>query len=649
MMHVKVYDRAKLPIVHTIDLTVVTYDAYATWGPWTATIEATGSQEAMEALRHWIGYYVVIYNDNGRAVWWGKVTGVDAPYGDLSIGVDFTDMFNRVRIVYRYTVGDETVGAITDWVEHTASVDNFGRKELRHSIGEASATMANAAAVTILDAAALVPMNIALTESPNALLRCQGLGKLLDWVYYENQAGYVAYMGVETVEQPIGWGTTASDIGFADRAIHKMGGNLGTLSADEIIRISGSLSNNGAKTANGANTELSTYTATTISFEAADDILDSASGLGFAKVGSFVQISGSALNSGNHLLDAVARGQIATSTSVTGTIDAEAAGPAITIVQASTLGTTEDVVVEAPGAMVTLTGPQRVRYSFSTPVVGSWAAHEVWIRVRAIGTPSDSLRVSIYSDSAGSLGTQLDTATINGISKKMGWVALTLTGAATLSYGSTYWIVIERTGTNSTANYYSVGVDGDDGGTGTYYVWDGVAWTARNYSLPFQVWGHVATTAQLNSILSVTGQFLNGVDIRVNSGVLKRQYRAGDLDALAQCNELLEAGTATGGILLARINEDWRAVVDVAPDAVATCRLLRNGKLATVRGTPLEDGVLPVGEWLSIDGLSGQGDGLIANAPFLVGYMEYSARRGISDIRAYGSNSVWDMDNILQG
>lgn len=648
-MHVKVYDRAKLPIITTIDLTPINYDAYATWGPWTATIEAKGAMEAMEALRHWIGFYVVIHNDNGRPVWWGKVTGVDAPYGDLSIGVDFTDMYNRVRVLYSYTVGDETANAITAWSQHNASVDAFGRKEIRHSIGEANANMAAAAALTILDAAALVPMNIGLTESPTALLRCQGLGKMLDWVYYENQAGYVAYMGVETVEQPIGWGTTASDIGFTDRMIQKLGGNLGSLIADEPIRISGSTSNNGTKTANGASTERDTYTANTISFAAADDILDSAEGLNFAKVGSFVQISGSTLNNGIHLLDEVARGQIATSTTITGTIDAEAAGPAITIVQASTLGTTEDVVTEAPGASVTLTGPQRVRYSFTTPVVGSWAAHEVWIRARAIGTPSDSLRVSIYSDSAGSLGTQLDTATITGISKKMGWVSLALTGAATLAYGSTYWIVVERTGTNSTANYYTIGADGDQGGTGLYYVWNGTAWATRPYSLPFQVWGHVATTTQLQTILTDAGQFLSGVDIRINSGVLRRQYRAGDMDALAQCNELLEAGTATGGILLARINEDWRAVVEVAPDASPTCRLLRSGKLSTVRGTPLEDGVLPVGEWMSIDGLSGQEDGLIANAPFLVGYMEYSARRGISDIRAYGSNSVWDMDSILQG
>lgn len=648
-MHIKVLDRDKLPIRHTLDLAVVLYDAYATWGPWTATIEARGSQEAMEALRHWIGYYLIVYNDNGSAVWWGKITRIDAPFGDYSIGVSFGEMYNRAQILYSYTAGNTVVNAATAWAEDSKSVAAFGRKEIRHSVGEANANQAGAALTTILNNASLVQMNVSFTQSEAVLLRCEGLGKLLGWRYYSNPVGLEQYAGPDTKEQPIGWGSTATDIGFADRMIQKMGGNLGKLPTDEPIRISGSALNSATKTAAGASTERDTYAANTISFQAGDDILDSASGLNMFKTGTFVQVSGAAANNRVHLLDSAARGVITTSTTVTGAITAAAAGPLVTIVQSSTLSLNEDVKVEAPGQTITLTGPQSIRYSFSLSYNANWPAYEIWIRARAVGSPVDALRVSLYSDSAGALGTLLDTGTISGLSDTMGWVGIALTGAATLVYGATYWIVVDRTGSNSTANYYAVGVEDEGNGAGLYRVWDGAAWSTRGHSLPFQIWGQTITTEQIVNILTAAGQFLDGIDLRVNSGVYERQYRDGSLDALEQLTDLLEDGTTLGGILLARVTQDWRIVIDVAPEVETPYRLLRNRKIATERGNVLEDGLLPVGERITIDGLTGQADGLIANTPYLIGYMEYSARQGITQIEPYGTNSIWDIDLIAQG
>lgn len=650
-MQVKILNRAKLPIITSIDLSVVNYDAYARYGPHTATIEATGTQEALEALRNWIGFYAIVYNDNGRPVWWGKITSIDAPHGVNTVDVSLADMYNRVQVLYTYRAGDAlAVTGVTEWAEHAKSIDTFGRKELRHSLGEASAAQANAAALTILSKAALAPVGLSLSRTEAAVLRCEGLGKLLDWTYYADPVGYVAYDGLDTAEQPIGWGTTSNQIGFADRALHKTSGDLGELPEGETIKISGSVSNNGTRTAAGSNGKSEDYTASTISFSPGDDIFDTAKGLGFVRMGSFITVSGSAANNGSHLVDGTARDHITTDTAVGGTIDLEAAGAAVTIHQSASLDLNEDVIAEAPGAFVTLAGTARLAYSFTPTGVTSWPVHELWIKARAVGTPGDALRVSLYSNNAGVPGVQLDTGTISGLGKSSNWIGVNLTGAATIIPGVTYWIVVERTGANSSENYYMIGVDGEDLGIGSYALWDGAAWSARNVSLPFQAWGHTATTAQINEILATEGQFLAGVDIRVNSGVMRRRFRAGDRDTLAEIDDLLDAGTADGSILLARITEDWRCIVEQAPDAAAKYRLMRSGEVATLNGAPVEQGFLPVGEYITIDGMSGEDDGTIASALFLVGYMEYNVRQGrINDLRPYGSKSIWDLDSILQG
>jgi len=651
-MHVSIYDLAKLPVRTALTFSVLRYDAYAQWGPHTADVEVHGTREALEALRHWLGFYVIIYNDNGRPVWWGKITDVDAPHGGKTINVSFSQMYNRVRSLFIYLESDGyAVNGASDWTAHQRSVDTYGRKELRQSIGQASLAQANAAALTKLTESALIPLGTSLNNSESAMLHCSGLGKLLDWTYYENLAGYESYQGIETAEQIIGWGVTASDIGFTDRAIHKMSDSLGRLNEDDRILVSGSPANSIALTASGASAEPDSYTAATISFSAGDDILDSAAGLGFLRMGAFVSILGSAGNSGNHLIDETGRDHAATDTTVTGTIDTEAAGPSITIAQASTVSVLEDVVTETPGAAVTLKGPQKARYSFTPSYDATWAMHEVWIRARAEGNPGDALSISIYTDSAGDLGTLLDSGLVAVTSKSTDWVSAPLTDGVSLSYGNTYWIVVERTGANNTANYYVLGVDGEGLGDGTYAVFNGAVWVSGYFSLPFQIWGHKTTTDQIEEILIAQGQFFSGSDVRVDSDVMSRQYRDGSLDTGAELENLLNAGTSTGETILARVTEDWRAVVDVAPSsAIPNYRILYDGRLATVRGNPVEQGLLPVGEWVSIDGFSGEDDALIAGGPFLAGYMEYNALQArITDIQPYGTDSVWDADPFVQG
>lgn len=640
MLTATVLDGAKIPVIHNYTLSVVNFDAYAVGGPHTATLEATG--EALDALRGWLGFYVIIRNENNTPVWWGKVVSATTPIDALEVGASLNDVANAVKVLY--SVGGVTYE--TAWHEHAKSIATYGRKELLFSLGEATAAQATAAATTLLNGKALARQSLNFNAGNTAILSCVGVWSLYDWTYHADISGRTAYEGADTAEQIIGWGTTATDIGFTDRAIHKISGDLGQLNEGDKIRVTGSVANNGVLTATGSAQKGESYTKNTISFNAGDDIFDSAEGLGIARMGSFVRVTGSPSNSRSHLIDGVGRAQITTAASRTGAIVTEAAGPAITLQQAATLDVSSDVVIEAPGAAVTLAGVSKLAFSFT--LANPWTLGEVAIKLRSVGTVTGGVSVSLYSNNAGNPGLLLDSVTLTSISALSGWTSFVLPGAVALVSGATYWIVVERLGAVSTANYYAVGYDADNT-VNSFKIWNGAAWESKSGTMIYQVWGHKVTTDQIASIVAA-GQFVVGYSVRPNSGVRARHYRDGRQTALAELESLLDSGTSAGQTLLATVTADWQVIVDVAPDSTLPPYLLRtDGRVATAHGGQIEEGLLPVGQWCAVDVPSAAG-ALAPLSPFLVGYAEYSVRLGrISDIKAYGEDGVWDIPTLLQG
>lgn len=641
MLTVTVLDTAKLPVIHNYTLAVISHDAYAVGGPHTATIEATG--DALDALRGWLGYYVIIRNENNTPVWWGKVVSATTPIEALEVGASLQDMANCVKVAY--TVGG--VAYETAWNENAKSIDAYGRKELLFSVGEASAAQAAAAALTLLKDRALAKQSINFSAGGAAILSCAGLWSLYDWTYYADSTGRTAYEGMDSAEQIIGWGVAGTDIGFADRAIHKLNGNLGQLNEGDKIMVTGSIVNNGILTAAGSALDGGTYTASTVSFAAGDDILDSAEGLGIARMGSFLRVTGSASNSRAHLIDGVGRAQITTAAGRTGAIITEAAGPSITLRQAASLDVTNDLTIEAPGAAVTLTGVQKMAFSFAAS--SNFVAGEIAIKIRSIGAAGGSVRVSLCANSSSVPGIVLESSVLSGIGNTSGWVSFPLSATIALIGGATYWVIVERIGATSTENYYGVGYDGDNT-INSFLLWNGVFWESKPGTVVHQVWGHQQTTTQLATILATKGQFLYGAAVRPASGVMARHYRSGNQTALTELETLLDSGTATGATLLATVTPDWRVIVDVAPDSTLPPFLLRSdGRVATAQGSIVEEGLLPVGQWCAVDVQSAAG-ALAPLSPFLVGYAEYNVRQGrISDIKRYGEDSVWDIPTLLQG
>lgn len=654
MLSVTILNRDKRQIEHSLIVTVDRFDAYANGGPYTAQLRASGTNEALGALRRWLGYYVVIHNENNTPVWWGKITEIPSTRSNgLGVGCTLENMYNAVKVLYSTLGGDGyPVPQATDYAEHARSIAVYGRKEWHYSAGQTTSDTADALADALLDRFALAPQSLALSAPDVATIRCKGLWFLMDWTYYSNGAGREVYEGFSNAEQIVGWGVTATDIGFADRGIQRISGVLdGPVDGDKI-RVSGSTSNDGLYTITGVTGQTTTYTATTISFEAADDILDSAEGLGFARLGSFIRVSGSTNNSRSHLIDDVGRSAIATATGTTGTIVAESAGPSITIEQGQTIDVITDLTLEIPGDTVTLSGPSKLAYSFTVTENYTWVLSEIAIRVRREGAPADNLQVSLYSSTGTAPNALLASATITGtaLPSRLEWVSASFDHTVAMTYGTAYWIVIERTGSNSTQNYYLVGLDEDANHSGLLKLWDGTAWIDRsvNASMPFQAYGHSKTTDQIEDILATEGQFLNGYDVRVDSGLYRREYRSGDLTSLTELEDLLNDGTNTGSTLLAMITSDWRCVVSAAPSSAGAPYKWNGSRLTTVHGTAVGDGVLPVGQWCIIDGLDSDSDALAPLSPMMIGYMEWSAGK-ISDLQTFGTRSVWDIPTLLQG
>lgn len=656
MLTVELLNRTKRPVTAPIQLVVSRYATDIIGGPVDATLTATGARTAIENLRGMLGYFVRIRNRNNVAVWWGIIEEVTTDIGGIAIGVSLRDMRNRIKVNYAVRDGDgRAVALATDWSQHDQSVAIYGRRELYYSAGETTPDGADGVASRELERLALPRPTLNLSGNANnsATIRCVGLWSTLAWTYYENLAGREAFDVNPNTEQVIGWGFTAGDVGFADRALHRMAGGLDGPAEDDVIRVSGSTSNNGAFTVAGnAEGDVTSYTATTIAFDPADDINDSTNkGLGFIRRGTFIQVIGSTANSGYHLIDGSGREHVTTDETVTGAITLETAGPSITIAQGQSLPLAEDVIIEIPGASgtVTVNSYTKLAYSFTlTENLTAWTAAELWLRVRRIGAPTDSLLVALCADASGAPGTILDFNTIAGsaLLKTSAWVKFELANTDSLSYGTTYWVQAYRTGVNDPANYYAIGVDEDlQRGAGTLKLFDGSAWVSRavDADVPFQVWGAVDTTDQIDAMLTSEAQLFDGHDVRVASALPRRQYRAGANDALYEIEKLLDEG-ASGVALVATVNQDWHAIIDtINTDSADYSVVLRRGpELVTPQGRALEEGLLPVGQWCAVDGINDGATGIAPLSPILISYLEYDATTGkISDLQAWGADAIF--------
>ena len=664
MFSARVFDRAGRVVLAPADvrLTPLTWAAAAVGGPTDAEIEAVGAVDSLLTLGTWLGYQVQVLTDDGAVVWWGQVDSVAVAAGGLTRETTLDGMANRVKVLYSQAqVGGGLVGAETDWAEDAASVAAYGRRELVHS-ASASLTETQALALrTRLLAAGATPQRRLTVDAGRGQavgrVRCRGDWLRLQDVYYAQVAGIEAYADNAGEPIPLGLGVQSAYLAFTSR-VHEIYGKLAQwLYAGLKVVISGTTSNNGVKTlASADRKEATTYTATTISFDPADDIFGIGSERGALDVGDVIWISGATTgsNNGAKLVKTAAAVSIEISPGWSGgDIVIGAAGPSITVRRGNSITVEETVIDERPNGStvktVTAYG-QKVYQTLALGVNTAWTLDTVEIRARKVGSPGDSLRVALYTDASGTPGTLVEAVTLAGsaLAAVMDWVALSFANTATLSYGTTYGLLIERTGAMDPEHFYEVAIDPEgDYGRGALRLHDGTNYQAATGTLIFRCLGAQDTALQVRDVVSGAGVEVAGVLVEALSGIDTVQYQAGDETALAIVEGLLAQGTAAGLRLLATMTS--ARTVRVLARQAANGRLLvwRDGELQLAQGGPAIDGWLPAGTWVHLDDvlLTGAWAGL---SPVFVERAEYRVGQGLR-LETEDQRALADLLGVRQG
>ena len=653
---VDVLDHTYGPVnTQRLRLTPSNYSSAAIGGPVEATIEVEGDLLTCWDVLNWLRYYVIVRNENHTPVWWGIVTRAEVQGPYCRVGVTLEDMRNRIVVDYTY---DDAAGvpqsAETAWAEDATSVARYGRKEERLSLADTPQTMAEQKRDAWLAQVAGPVASIEMAEGePGAVLSCTGLWQALDWQFYANSYGREIYDESDDIEHLLGWGLTSVNIGFRNSAIHDLYARLGNLINGGKVVVTGSWANNTTLTVGQPPAEDSSQIVlgptTTISFDPNDDIMDSMQWLGVFEAEEMIFVGGSVDNDGYYWVKTTGHDRI----EVTGgasIIQSESAGASVTLTQGHRATVDETVSDERPGYTTTITAlGTKIAQSFVMP--SSWSVYEVMVRCKRIGTPADNLRCSIYSNSAGAPGTQLATATVtgSGLAEDSAWVTWTFGTPPALTSGTTYWIVVERTGSNAYDACYVVGVNSaKDYSGGALKIWNGSAWADRweDADMPFQVWGQEQTSTQIDAILRDGGQFFADVLVADASGVWKRQYRDGQRRALAEVEELMSAGNTSDRRYVAAVTPERLALVRIEGDAATgdPAFSVVTGKLRQAAGGPWETGVLPVGRWVHVvDGPPMTGLALAALSPIFVERADYDVAGDRMTLEPRGRTLPWDV------
>lgn len=685
---VELYDRtftaAAPPTI--LQLAPQRYGAEAVGGYKDAEIAISGPVEALwEAIR-WLRYYVIIRNDRKNIVWAGIVTEAQINLGGLTRGKTLDNMANRIAVAYSYTdpAGNSASGKTT-YSSLAESTSRYGTKELVQSQGDSDATQAaqlRDTALAIIGSPPNTP-SAAGSGEVGGTLHCKGLWWTNSWRIYNQLGGVEQYTDTGSFEHLLGWGQASTFIGFRSHKIHDLGGALTNLRADDQIVVSGAVNggNNGTFTiTEAANHDAYYYHPTTgvIFWQPTDDVFDNLSGLGFVQADEMLYISSTPGAYAGNLGYMFAKSNVGAyaitvlQPAAPNTIvhDGPTAGQDVQIKQGHSITVSGSLTTEVPTGTVTMAGlGVAVGQSFTLSVNSPFTVAEVYVRLKKVGTPVDNVYVSLQADSGGSpSNVSIETIAVTGstLTEDMNWVTFTFSNANTLSYGVTYWLVVGRTGANSTTDYYILDINEDSTyAGGTCKLWNGSAWVARSWGtpaktgdVPFQIWGHQQTAATANGSSQIfdmltyanTNNFFSALDIQDSTSRFTRQYRDQDQNCQQEVEKLMKAGTSANTRLLASVTPDRVCHVYKEPSyALSRPLLLGNDmSLRDASGQPLEPGRLPVGQWADLTGVPVGIDQLVGMQHEFIESAEYDVQSGkLSTLNFKGAVDPWDVMRLV--
>lgn len=608
------------------------FSAVAFGGPERAEVRVTGPAAAVEEIAGWLGRGVTIRNEAGTAVWGGFVHEVRIGQGGRTVGASLAEMANRVQVIYTLDAPDgSSAAAETEWASDSDSIFRYGQIERRLSAGsdlkQNEATQMRNAELARRKAPAL--SLTASTGSPSTgsgagastgsgagagasgLLVCVGWWQRLERRYYTRLTGRVEFEedaenGGDAVHA-VGWRLVSNQVGFYRQWLYHLGAQLGALREGDSIVISGAGSNNGTRTvAKTASEDAVSVANTTIYFEASDDIRDPGAGMGDLRAPGMIHITGGGSNSGYRLIEQATPRYLNVDGAFGGIVDYTPSGT-VTIAEGHQIETTPWAgATAAPGATVTIEKHSTIGQAWRMPAGESWRLGSIALRVRRVGSPASGLVVEVRTASGGApSGTVVATATLTNAPESLTWVRLDFDHSWTPTANTVYWIVIS-TGSYAPDAFYEVELNAATlAPEGQALVWNGAAWVAlaAPASLPFKVWGGVDATILLRDILTAHGLFAF-VDVQAVGGVYRHPYAGGELTARAAAEKVMGLGTAGGARLAAWVDEQRAVVVRSAAEATGTSwRWDAQNRLVGAGGREAEPGLLPVGQFVWVDGL----------------------------------------------
>jgi hypothetical protein len=666
---VRIYDRNNnaVQVPANVRLSPAQWAAEATGGPTSATIALSGDAQGMMGLATWLAYRIEIASD-GTPVWFGEIDAVRVTTGGIEREMTLDGMANRVKVLYTTGVaGGGVEAAETDWVEDATSIARYGERELVHSArGNMTATQAAALQARLLATGKDPQRRLQFADSDEQAtgeIQCRGYWRRLNDVYFRQLAGLEEHNTDGGTAIPVGLGFTSAYLGFIDASSKKLvceatGALLHVGEYDGLkFVVTGTALNNGIKTvSSGDNREPVSYASALISLGADDDLYDGGNGLEFIATDDMIYVSGAAHteNNGARRVKTTGISHIEVSPGWnSGFRDSGGSGPTITILRGNNVTISEDVTNEAPNGStvetVTAYG-QRVYQTFALGYNDTWTVNAIELRARAVGAPSDNLRVSLYTDSAGAPGTLLEQATLAGssLTDSVEWVSFAFANTTALAYGTTYGLVVDRTGAMDADDFYEVEIDTDAGySRGAMTLYDGTAYQSATGDLIFRVLGATDTASQIAGVVTAAGVEIDTTLVESLSAIYALQYRGDDERAMSIIDDLLAQGTSTGGRLLATTVSGQIVRIYAQPAATSRLWVWREGTLLAAAGAPALAGWLPVGVWVHLDDvlLTGVWAGL---SPLFVERASYQPGKGWT-LESENQQGLDDLLGVLQG
>lgn len=278
-----------------VEFVVERYSKSVVGGPKQAIVTAYGSIEELWHLVTRLRQGVVIYDGDGRKVWWGFLHTITIRVGRSQVTFSLENMYNKVKVIYtnfntRFSTAS-TSGSI--------SQNTYGVKELIRAISDATEEEAIQLRDTILSNQEFPHANIEFSSetegSQSARLEFRGWIETLKWQYYQQTKGLESHTTSGTGIQKVGVAYSSSTISFvASNKINDSDNGLTAFEKDDVISIAGTTNNNGEfQVSQGTSTGAQIQTVeTTVVTEAAGTVFTIADAT--LVMQDFIQTSGSA-------------------------------------------------------------------------------------------------------------------------------------------------------------------------------------------------------------------------------------------------------------------------------------------------------------------------------------------------------------------